>query len=59
MREIISSVFVGMVATFQWSAFTGWRLPVTLVSFAVAIGIVSYIRKVLSKTNIKDNPTNL
>jgi hypothetical protein len=59
MREIVSSVFVGMVATFQWSAFTGWRLPVTLVSFAVGIGIISSIRKVLSKSNVKDNPTIL
>jgi hypothetical protein len=58
VREIISSVFVGMVATFQWRALTGWRLPITLVSFAVAIRFVSYIWKVLSKTNVKDNPVN-
>jgi len=57
--KIIGSIFVGMVATFQWRAFTGWRLPVTLVAFAVVIGVVSYIRKVLSKTNVKDNPINL
>jgi len=59
VREIIGSVFVGMVATFQWSAFTGWRLPVTLVSLAVAIGIVSRVRMVLSKRDVKDNSLNL
>jgi hypothetical protein len=59
MREVVGSVFVGMVATFQLRAFTGWRLPITLVSFGVAIGMIPRIRKVLSKANVKDNTSNL
>ena len=58
VRESIASIFVGMVATFQWRSFTGWRLPITLGSLAVAIGITRYVRKVRSKTNVKDNLVN-
>jgi hypothetical protein len=58
MSEIIGSVFVGMVATFQWRAFTGWRLPITIGSFVGAMGIAYYVRKVRSKTKVRENPIN-
>src|SRR5260370_40073216 len=59
LRESIGSICVGMVVIYQWNAFTGWRLPITLVSFAVALGVVSDLRTLLLKLKIKDNQINL